>query len=636
LAGGRCDGRKAGDRIRTRFPPEPNGYLHIGHAKSICNNFGFAKKYGGRCHLRFDDTNPEAEKMEYILSIQEDVKWLGFDWGDHLYFASDYFDTLHQWAIHLIKKGQAYVDSQTREEMAATRGNIHEPGKNSPFRGRSVEENLRLFQEMTDGKHAEGTHVLRAKCDMASPNMNMRDPPIYRILHKDHPKTGSKWKVYPMYDFAHGQEDAIEGITHSICTLEFDMHRELYDWLVDRLPIHDAQLDPVKGYDRPYQFEFSRLNVTDTVMSKRKLLRLVKEGIVDGWDDPRMPTICGMRRRGVPAAALRNFCEKIGITKNFSVINAMSLEESIRDVLEPTCARRLAVLQPLKVTITNFTGEETVDAVNHPADESLGSRPVVFTNTIYVDREDFREDAGPEFYRLKPGGEVKLRWSYVIKCVEVVKKGDEVVELKCTYDPATLVDMPKDRKVKGVIQWVSEKHGLPCTIRLLNKLLKDTDDEPAAEEGEDKEESKKDFMASLNPENVITYPNAMVEPSVKGAKPLETFQFERVGFFAVDPKLSTGGKLVFNRTVTLKESGLKKEESKDAQKRSRKDEQAKQLADKEAKKKLNPKDMFRDGPYSKFDDDGVPTHDADGQELTKSGIKKLRKDWEKQKKIFEG
>merc|ERR1719311_1123947 len=341
---------------------------------------------------------------------------------------------------------------------------------------------------MTDGKHAEGTHVLRAKCDMASPNMNMRDPPIYRIL----------------------QEDAIEGITHSICTLEFDMHRELYDWLVDRLPIHDAQLDPVKGYDRPWQFEFSRLNVTDTVMSKRKLLRLVKEGIVDGWDDPRMPTICGMRRRGVPAAALRNFCEKIGITKNFSVINAMSLEESIRDVLEPTCARRLAVLQPLKVTITNFTGEETVDAVNHPADESLGSRPVVFTNTIYVDREDFREDAGPEFYRLKPGGEVKLRWSYVIKCVEVVKKGDEVVELKCTYDPATLVDMSKDRKVKGVIQWVSEKHGLPCTIRLLNKLLKDDDEAQPTEEGEEKEESKKDFMASLNPENVITYPNALV------------------------------------------------------------------------------------------------------------------------------
>jgi len=644
-----CKDRKQGDRIRTRFPPEPNGYLHIGHAKSICTNFGLAAKYGGRCHLRFDDTNPEKEKMEYINAIIEDVKWLGFDYGKHLYYASMYFDTFHEWATLLIKKGMAYIDSQNKDDMRKNRGTPFEPGKDSPFRSRTVEENLKLWEEMTAGKHKEGTHVVRAKIDMKHNNMNMRDPPIYRILHKEHPKTGKKWCVYPIYDFAHGQEDAVEGITHSFCTLEFRMHRELYDWFIERLPILEKQLDPAKGYDRPYQTEFARLELKNTVVSKRKLLKLVETKTVDGWDDPRMSTLCGLRRRGVPAAALRRFCEQLGVTKSISRTHPAVLEDIIRDELADK-PRRMAVLNPLKVVITNYDGKDlSIKGANHPEKPELGTRELKFSKEIFIDREDFRKEAPPDFYRLKPGGEVKLRWCYVIKCNEVVEKNGEVVELRCTYDPATLEDMPKDRKVKGVVQWVSAQHAVKATVRILNPLLLDEEEEAPAEPepvlGEDEEEeaAPDSFLAKVNPESLVVYDQAVVEPSLKGAKGMETFQFERQGFFTVDPKLSKKT-LVFNRTVGLVQSGLAKAESKDQQQKSRKDEQAAQAAAKEAKKKIRPNDMFkpehnaifgREETYTKFDNDGVPTHDADGKELPKSGVKKLKKDWEKQKKLFE-
>lgn len=638
--GGRCHSRngKAGDVIRTRFPPEPNGYLHIGHAKSICINFGLAKQYGGRCHLRFDDTNPAAEETEYVESIQEDVKWLGFDWGEHLYFASSYFDQLYEWAEHLIREGKAYVDSQTAEECRKNRGSLTVPGTDSPFRNRTADENLKLFREMRDGKYKEGEHLLRAKIDMKHPNMNMRDPPMYRILHKEHHRTGNKWCIYPLYDFAHGQEDAIEGITHSICTLEFEAHRALYDWYCDNLPIKE----------RPLQFEFSRLNVTNTVMSKRKLLRLVKEKVVDGWDDPRMPTICGMRRRGVTPQALRNFVTRIGVTTSYSTVDVGLLEETIREDLEPTCFRRMAVLNPIKVVIEDYPeGKvEEVQAVNHPSRPEAGSRVLKFSREIYIERDDFSEDPPEGYFRLKPGGEVKLRFSYVIKLKEVIKgKNGEIQELRCTHDPATRDSLPTDRKVKGVIQWVSIAHCFKPTVRLYDYLLRtDTNAEvptsPAVEDGDDEEEakeSKEDFMKELNPESLIELKDACVEESLKTAQPAERFQFERTAFFVVD-KYSKESNVIFNRIVGLKESTHKPDKDERSEARSRKDQQAKQAAEKEAKKNLDPKEMFKSqtDQFSTFDEDGVPTHDVAGEPLAKSRIKKLKQDWDKQKKLFEG
>lgn len=624
--GGKFANRPAGDRIRTRFPPEPNGYLHIGHAKSICLNFGLANQHDGRCHLRFDDTNPGTEELEYVLSIQEDVKWLGFDWGEHLYFASSYFDTLYEYAIHLIKNGKAYVDSQSPEEMKKTRGNVTTPGTNSPFRERSVEENLALFVEMKDGKYKEGEHVLRAKIDMKSSNMNMRDPPIYRIMHKSHHATGDKWCIYPLYDFAHGQEDAIEGITHSICTLEFELHRELYNWFTENLPV------PCK----PIQYEFARLNLTNTVMSKRKLLKLVQEKVVSGWDDPRMPTICGMRRRGVRPEALRTFCEKIGVSTNLSTIDVALLEDVIRDDLDSIVERRYVVLDPIKLTITDFDATEEIDVPNHPVND-MGTRKMKFTGNVYIDREDFREDPPADYRRLKPDGECKLlRAGMVVKVVEVVKEGDKVVELKCTHSR----EPEKLKATKGAVHWVSADHSVDCHVRCYNYLLKQdnqVEDTPEAtpQPSEEEEEVEKDFMSQINPNSIVEY-SAKAELSVADAKPFDRFQFERNAFFVVD-KDSTPGNIVFNRTIALKESGLKKSENKDAAARSRKDEQARQAAEKDAKKKLAPQDMFRSetDKYSKFDEDGVPTHDAAGEPLSKSGIKKLRKDWDKQKKLFE-
>eukprot|EP00933_Yihiella_yeosuensis_P074152 TRINITY_DN8299_c0_g2_i1.p1 TRINITY_DN8299_c0_g2~~TRINITY_DN8299_c0_g2_i1.p1 ORF type:complete len:740 (-),score=186.15 TRINITY_DN8299_c0_g2_i1:497-2716(-) len=635
--GGRCASRagKAGDVIRTRFPPEPNGYLHIGHAKSICINFGLAKQYGGRCHLRFDDTNPAAEETEYVDSIQEDVKWLGFDWGENLFFASSYFDQLYEWAEHLIKEGKAYVDSQSAEDIRKNRGNVTTPGTDSPFRSRTADENLKLFREMKAGKYKEGEHLLRAKIDMTSPNMNMRDPPMYRILHKEHHRTGNKWCIYPLYDFAHGQEDAIEGITHSICTLEFEAHRELYNWYRDNLPVKE----------KPHQYEFARLNVTNMVMSKRKLLRLVKEQVVDGWDDPRMPTICGMRRRGVTPEALRNFVTRIGVTTSLSTVDIGLLEETIREDLEPKVHRRMAVLYPIKVVIEDYPDGkvEEVTAANHPSRPEDGSRSLKFAKEIYIDREDFMEDPPESYFRLKPGGEVKLRACYVIKCKEVKKgKNGEIVELRCTHDPATRDTMPADRKVKGVIHWVSAKHCIRPKVRLYNYLLRvgtpGEEASPVVEEDDDDDgkAAKDDFMKDINPDSLEELKDACLEESLKDAKPGERFQFERTAFFVCD-KYSKANSLVFNRIVGLKESSAKPDKDASADARSRKDAQAKALAEKDAKKKLDPKDMFKSQTdlYSKFDDDGVPTHAADGEPLPKARIKKLKQEWEKQKKLFE-
>eukprot|EP00405_Crypthecodinium_cohnii_P013917 CAMPEP_0206448342 /NCGR_PEP_ID=MMETSP0324_2-20121206/17408_1 /ASSEMBLY_ACC=CAM_ASM_000836 /TAXON_ID=2866 /ORGANISM="Crypthecodinium cohnii, Strain Seligo" /LENGTH=747 /DNA_ID=CAMNT_0053917453 /DNA_START=38 /DNA_END=2281 /DNA_ORIENTATION=- len=647
--GGRTADRvgKKGDVIRTRFPPEPNGYLHIGHAKSIIVNFGLAKAYDGRCHLRFDDTNPTTEETEYVDSIKEDVRWLGFDWGEHLYFASDYFDQLYEWAEYLIKEGKAYVDSQPPEEMKKNRGSVSVPGVDSRFRTRSIEENLKLFREMRDGKYKEGEHILRMKGDMKSSNMNMRDMPIYRIMHKSHHRTGDKWCIYPLYDFAHGQEDSIEGITHSICTLEFDAHRELYDWFVANLPIEKP----------PKQFEMSRLNVTTFLTSKRKLLKLVKSKVVDGWDDPRMSTLCGMRRRGVTPQALQNFILKLGVTKQIAVTDVAVLEDCIREDLDPVVPRRMVVINPLKVTIEDYDAGKTeeVDAANHPSNPDMGSRKIKFSNVIYIEQEDFREDAPDSFFRLKPGGEVKLRYSYIIKCKEVVKdSAGKVIELKCTHDPSSRDSMPTDRKVKGVIHWVSEKYAYTATVRLYDALLKPEADAAnlaavaAAEAGEggpaegtpeEEEETEvtDDFLKQVNPQSLVEMKNAKFEESLGASKPFDRFQFERNGLFVVDKYSPAGGPLIFNRIIGLRESGLKKEENVASAARSRKDEQAKQAAEKEAKKKLNPKDMFRSQTdlYSKFDDDGVPTHSADGEPLPKSRVKKLKQEWDKQKKIYE-
>jgi glutaminyl-tRNA synthetase len=525
--------------IVTRFPPEPNGHLHIGHAKAICIDFGVASDFGGRTHLRFDDTNPTKEEQEYIDGIQEDVHWLGFDWGSHLYFASDYFDQLHEWAVYLIRAGKAYVDDLTADEIREHRGTLTEPGRNSPWRDRSIEENLDLFERMRKGEFPNGARVLRAKIDMASPNINLRDPAIYRILHAEHPRTGDKWCIYPMYDFAHGQSDAIEGITHSLCTLEFESHRPLYDWFIENLPVPS----------RPRQIEFARLNITYTVLSKRVLLRLVNESHVRGWDDPRMPTISGLRRRGFPAEGIRNFATIIGVAKSDNVIEFGQLEHAVRDVLNRTARRRFAVLAPLKVVVENYPeGQvEEMEVVNNPEDASAGTRKVPFTRELWIEREDFMEEPPPKFFRLAPGREVRLRSAYFITCREVVKDAaGEIVELRCTYDPATRGgDSPDGRRPKATLHWISSSHALPAEVRLYDHLF--TRPDPGAEG---------DLFADLNPDSEKVLQGCMVEPTLADVPIGETVQFERLGYFCPDPD-STPGHLVFNRTLTLKDTWAK-------------------------------------------------------------------------------
>jgi glutaminyl-tRNA synthetase len=537
LRTGRDDGR-----IHTRFPPEPNGYLHIGHGKAICLDFGIAEKYGGKCNLRFDDTNPTKEDVEYVDSIKEDIKWLGFDWEDREYYASDYFGKLYDFATELIKKGLAYVDDQSSEEMASQKGTPTEAGTHSPFRDRSVEENLDLFQRMNAGEYPEGSRVLRAKVDMASPNMHMRDPVIYRILFHPHHRTGDTWKVYPMYDFAHGQSDFFEGVTHSLCTLEFEVHRPLYDWLVEHLKNDDY---------RPRQTEFNRLNLSYTVLSKRVLLGLVKEGHVNGWDDPRMPTLTGLRRRGYTPESIRNFNDSIGYTKVMAQNDVGLLEYAVREDLNKKTPRVMAVLNPLKVIITNYPEGKTeeMETINNPEDESMGSRTIPFSREIYIEKEDFMEEPPKKFFRLGPGREVRLKSAYIIKCDDFKKDANgEISELYCTYDEATRSGGPEaNRKVKGTLHWVSAKHALEAEVRLYDRLF--TDPEPAGH----KDKSPVDF---LNPDSlkVIT---GYVEPSLASAKPLDQFQFTRLGYFNVDPD-STPDKLVFNRTVTLRDNWSKR------------------------------------------------------------------------------
>lgn len=527
----------------TRFPPEPNGYLHIGHAKAICLSFGIAQEYGGRCNLRFDDTNPSKEEQEYVDSIQEDIRWLGFDWGDDLFFASDYFDTLYGYAVHLIKEGKAFVDDQTFAEMKATRGTLQEPGTNSPFRDRSVEENLELFEKMKAGEFEDGAKVLRAKIDMAHVNMNMRDPVLYRILRAHHHRTGDKWCIYPMYDFTHGQSDALEHVTHSLCTLEFENHRPLYDWFIENLPVPAT----------PRQIEFARLNVTYTVMSKRKLLQLVEENYVSGWNDPRMPTISGMRRRGYPAEALRNFCKTIGITKFNSKHDVALLENAVRDVMNRESERRMAVLDPIKVTITNYDEAqvEMFECINNPEDESAGTREVPFCRELYIDSDDFMEDAPKKFFRLSFGREVRLRGAYWLKCNEILKNdAGEVIELLCTYDPETRGGAnPTDgRKVKATIHWVSARHAFePAEVRLYDRLF--SHDNP--------DTKKRNFLDHINEESFTVLTNAKLEPSLAEWKPGDSVQFERVGYFCADDMDFEEGKPVFNRTVGLRDSWAK-------------------------------------------------------------------------------
>ncbi len=528
------------NHVYTRFPPEPNGYLHIGHAKSICLNFGLAKQYNGKCNLRFDDTNPTKEEEEYVKSIQEDIKWLGFDW-DELHFASDYFDQLYEYAVELIKKGKAYVDSSSMEEIKEMRGTPTEPGVESPYRNRTIEENLDLFERMKNGEFEDGTHVLRAKIDMSSPNMNLRDPIMYRIRHTSHHRTGDKWCIYPMYDWAHGQSDSIEGITHSICTLEFENHRPLYDWFIEQLGIH-----------HPRQIEFARLNLNFTVMSKRKLLQLVEEGIVDGWDDPRMPTISGLRRRGYTPASIRNFAERVGVAKRDNVIDVALLEYSVREDLNKTAQRVMGVLRPLKVVLTNYPENqvEELDAVNNPEDESMGKRKVPFSRELYIEQHDFMEDPPKKFFRLKPGGEVRLRYAYIIKCEEVIKdENGNIIELRCTYDPETKSGMASsNRKVKGTIHWVSAEHAIDAEVRLYDRMFSVED--PSG----DKE---KDFKEFINNNSLEILTESKIEPFVKDAKPGDRFQFERNGYFCVDTKFTTDEKLVFNRTATLRDTWAK-------------------------------------------------------------------------------
>jgi len=530
-------------RVHTRFPPEPNGYLHIGHAKSICLNFGLANNYNGLCNLRFDDTNPTREEEEYVNSIMEDVRWLGFDWQDRLFYASDYFDQIYEWAEKLIVDGNAYVDDQAAEQIGEQRGTPTRPGTESPFRERDPEASLELFRRMKNGDFEDGSRVLRAKIDMASPNMHMRDPVIYRIMHTPHDRTGDKWCIYPMYDFAHGQSDYMEGITHSICTLEFEIHRPLYDWFLDKL---------IDTEYRPRQIEFARLNLSYTVMSKRKLLELVLEKLVTGWDDPRMPTVSGLRRRGYTPESIRNFADRIGVAKRDNVIDVAMLEHSIREDLNKKAQRVMGVLDPLKVVITNYPegqGEE-LEAINNPEDESMGKRMIPFSREIYIERDDFMEDPPRKFFRLAPEREVRLRYAYIIKCEEVIKDDEgHIVELRCTYDKDTKSGGPASgRKVKGTIHWVSAEHALPAEIRIYDRLfLNENPDE--AKEG-------KDFKSNLNPDS-LEIKNGFVEPSLKGAEAETRYQFERRGYFCVDSKDSGEGKLVFNRTVALRDSWSK-------------------------------------------------------------------------------
>ena len=534
---------KYGGRVHTRFPPEPNGYLHIGHAKSICLNFGLAAEYGGFCNLRFDDTNPSKEDVEYVDSIMEDVRWLGFDWDDRLFYASDYFEQLYDYAVQLVRMGKAYVCDLSAEEIRTYRGTLTEPGKESPYRDRSMEESLDLFKRMRAGEFEDGSRVLRAKIDMASPNLNMRDPVIYRILRAEHHRTGNTWCIYPMYDFAHCLSDSLEGITHSICTLEFEDHRPLYDWFLDQLKVYHSQ-----------QIEFARLNLSYTVMSKRKLLRLVEEGRVTGWNDPRMPTLSGLRRRGYTPEAIRNFCERIGVAKRDSMVDIALLEHSIREDLNRRASRVMAVLNPLKVVIDNYSEGlvEELEALNNPEDLTMGTRKVPFSRELYIEKDDFLEDPPKKFYRLAPGREVRLRYAYYIKCVDVVKdeRTGEVTELHCTYDPDTRGgSAPDGRKVKATLHWVSAPHAIKAVVRLYTHLLLKPN---PADEKEDQ-----DFRAFLNPNSLETLSSCRVEPSMAGATPGSRYQFERQGYFCVDSADSKEGALVFNRTVSLRDTWAK-------------------------------------------------------------------------------
>jgi glutaminyl-tRNA synthetase len=538
LKAGKNDGR-----VHTRFPPEPNGYLHIGHAKSICLNFGLAEQYNGLCNLRYDDTDPSKEEIEYVDSIKEDVRWLGYDWADREYYASNYFEQLFEYAVQLIKTGKAYVDSLSADEIRQYRGTLTAPGKNSPYRERSIEENLDLFEHMRAGEFKDGEHVLRAKIDMAAPNIIMRDPTLYRIKHVAHYRTGNMWCIYPMYDFTHCLSDSIEGITHSNCTLEFESNRELYDWVLDNLEVF-----------HPQQIEFARLNLSFTVLSKRKLIRLVEEGHVDGWDDPRMPTISGVRRRGYPPEALRNFCDRIGVAKADSMVDMALLEYCVRENLNKTAPRFMGVLRPLKVVIDNYPAddEEELEAINNPGDPSAGTRKVPFSRELYIERDDFMEDPPKKFFRLAPGREVRLRYAYFITCVDVVKDPatGEITELHCTYDPATRGgDAPDGRKVKGTLHWVSARHATNSQVRLYNSLF--------TKENPNKVEEGQDFTAYLNSDSEELLTDCKLEPALAALAPGSSCQFERLGYFCVDTKDSTPGALVFNRTVTLRDTWAK-------------------------------------------------------------------------------
>ncbi|MGD1974727.1 MAG: glutamine--tRNA ligase/YqeY domain fusion protein [Desulfobacterales bacterium] len=539
LKTGKNDGK-----VFTRFPPEPNGYLHIGHAKSICLNFGLAAEYNGRCNLRYDDTDPSKESIEYVTSIKEDVHWLGYDWGGREYYASDYFEQLFEYAVQLIKAGDAYVDSLSAEEIREYRGTLTQPGKNSPFRERSIAENLDLFERMRAGEFKDGEHVLRAKIDMASPNMIMRDPTLYRIRHVSHYRTGNMWCIYPMYDFTHCLSDSIEGITHSNCTLEFESNREIYDWVLDRLEV-DCH---------PQQIEFARLNLSFTVLSKRKLIRLVEDGHVSGWDDPRLPTISGLRRRGYTPKAIRNFCDRIGVAKADSMVDMALLEYCVREDLNKCAPRVMGVLRPLKVVIDNYpeAEEEMLEAVNNPEDPSMGTRNVPFSRELYIEQDDFMEDPPKKFFRLAPGREVRLRYAYFITCVDVVKDPDsgEVIELHCTYDPATRGgDAPDGRKVKGTLHWVSAKHAIAAQVRLYDHLF--------SKENPNEVDAGQEFTAYLNPTSIEILNDCKLEPSLAAAKPADLYQFERLGYFCVDSKDARPDALVFNRTVTLRDTWAK-------------------------------------------------------------------------------
>jgi glutaminyl-tRNA synthetase len=547
LSTGKWDGR-----VHTRFPPEPNGYLHIGHAKSICLNFGVAEEYGGKCNLRFDDTNPALEEEEYVDAIQDDVRWLGFEWEGKVRYASDYFEQLYEWAQQLIRQGNAYVDSQTAEEIARNRGTVYQAGTPSPDRDRSAEESLDLFERMRAGEFKDGQHVLRAKIDLAHDNMNMRDPVMYRIRHQAHHRTGDKWCIYPMYDWTHGESDSIETITHSICTLEFEHHRPLYDWFLDKLGIY-----------HPQQIEFARLNLTYTLMSKRKLLKLIEEGVVDGWDDPRLPTIVGMRRRGYRPAAIRSFCEEIGVAKMNSVHQIELLEHHLREDLNKHALRVMGVLQPLKVVIDNYPEDnvEEMDAVNNPEDATAGSRKVPFSRELWIERADFMEDPPKKFFRLAPGREVRLRYAYFVTCVGVDKdESGEITQIHCTYDPETRGgSSPDGRKVKGTIHWVSAQHAIGSEVRVYDKLFTTENPEDVPEGG--------DFHDNLNPESLVKLAGCMLEPGLQDAKPGTNYQFERKGYFVVDSVDSKPGSLVFNQTVGLRDSWAKIQKQAGAQKK---------------------------------------------------------------------